>query len=168
MVRGKRVVRAILLDGNGRLLLIKRTKPGLDLYWTAAGGGVDDTDVSLEAALRRELSEELGAQAAIVSRVYMIRSATVVQHFLTARLTKLDEAARHGPEFDDPSRGSYELDRMNLCGNDLASVNLKPDALKGFILANRNALVAEVERSMFLTSGKPRISSEGSAHLPPP
>jgi hypothetical protein len=66
-----------------------------------------------------------------------------VQHFFIARLKKLDESARSGPEFQDPSRGGYELDRLGLRGNDLASVDLKPATLKEFILANREALLAE-------------------------
>jgi hypothetical protein len=66
-----------------------------------------------------------------------------VQHFFVARLKKLDESARSGPEFQDPSRGGYDLDRISLCGDDLSSVDLKPTALKRFILANRDALLAE-------------------------
>jgi hypothetical protein len=60
-----------------------------------------------------------------------------------ARLRKLDEPARCGPEFLDASRGGYDLDRVGLLGDELASVDLKPDALKEFILANREALLAE-------------------------
>ena len=60
---GRQAARAILIDDDGRLVLIKRTKPGQAPYWTAPGGGVDATDVSVEAALHRELAEELGAEA---------------------------------------------------------------------------------------------------------
>jgi ADP-ribose pyrophosphatase YjhB (NUDIX family) len=52
-----------LIDDDGRLLLIKRTKPGQAPYWTTPGGGVEDTDESVEAALQRELAEELGVEA---------------------------------------------------------------------------------------------------------
>ncbi|HEX7658443.1 MAG TPA: hypothetical protein VF444_03100 [Pseudonocardiaceae bacterium] len=57
---------------------------------------------------------------------------------------QLDESARGGPEFGDPSRGGYELVRVDLRGDDLASIDLKPTALKDFILANREALLIEV------------------------
>jgi hypothetical protein len=60
-----------------------------------------------------------------------------VQHFFVARLEKLDEAARSGPEFQDASRGGYDLERIGLRGDDRASVDLKPTALKEFVLANR-------------------------------
>lgn len=147
VVVGRRAARAILIDDLGRLVLIKRTKPGQAPYWTAPGGGVEDTDASVEAALYRELAEELGAEAADASQVFLLSSPSdigvAVQHFFVARLAGLDESARSGPEFNDPSRGGYELDRVGLLGDELASVDLKPTALKEFVLANREALLVE-------------------------
>lgn len=55
-------------------MLIKRTKPGQEPYWTAPGGDVEDSDSSIEAALYRELSEELGAEAAGASQVFLFSS----------------------------------------------------------------------------------------------
>lgn len=136
-----------MIDDSGRLVLFKRTKPGHDSYWTAPGGGVEDGDVSVEAALHRELAEELGAEVTDASQVFLFSSPSdagiAVQHFFVARLASLDESARSGPEFSDPSRGGYELDRVNLRGDDLASIDLKPTPLKEFILANREALLVE-------------------------
>lgn len=144
---GRRVARAILIDDRGRLVLIKRTKPGQPPYWTAPGGGVEDSDASVEMALHRELAEELGAEAADASQVFLFSSPSdagvAVQHFFVARLAVLNDAARSGPEFSDPSRGGYELDRVDLRGDDLAVLDLKPPELKEFILANRDALLAE-------------------------
>ena len=144
---GRRAARAILIDERDRLVLIKRSKPGLAPYWTAPGGGVEDTDASVEAALYRELAEELGAEVVGASQVFLFSSPSdsgvAVQYFFVARLTRLDETARSGAEFSDPSRGGYHLDRVDLRGEDLALVDLKPAALKEFILANRAALLAE-------------------------
>lgn len=144
---GRRAARAILIDDHGQLVLIKRTKPGRAPYWTAPGGGVEDTDASVEHALHRELAEELGAEASGAARVFLYSSPSdagvAVQHFFVARLTNLDLTARNGPEFEDPSRGGYDPDRIDLRGEDLASIDLKPTALKEFILANREALLAE-------------------------
>jgi len=135
------------MDDRGRLVLIKRTKPGQAPYWTAPGGGVEDTDSSVEAALHRELAEELGAEAADASQVFLFSSPSdagvAVQHFFVARLVSLDESARSGPEFEDSSRGGYELDWVDVLGDELASIDLKPTALKEFILANREALLVE-------------------------
>lgn len=145
---GRRAARAILINDRDQLLLIKRTKPGRAAYWTAPGGGIDDTDTSVEAALQRELAEELGAEATGLSQVFQFNShpaagVVVVHSFFLARLTKLDTSARSGLEFDDPARGSYDLDLIDLRGDDLTSIDLKPEALKDFVLANREALLAE-------------------------
>lgn len=143
----RRAARAILIDDQGRLVLIKRTKPEQPPYWTTPGGGVDADDESIEAALHRELAEELGATAVGAEQVFLVSSPSdagvAVQHFFVARLSALDESARSGPEFNDPSRGGYELERVPLRSEELASIDLKPTALKEFILANTEALLAE-------------------------
>ena len=144
----RRSARAILIDAAAQLVLIKRTKPERAPYWTTPGGGIEDHDASAEATLHRELAEELGAEADRVSQVFLVSSLSgeglSVQHFFVARLTKVDVAARSGPEFGDPARGTYEIDRISLRGDDLEEVDLKPESLKEFILANREALLAEV------------------------
>ncbi len=97
--------------------------------------------------MHRELAEELGAKASHASQVFLYSSSqdagVAVQHFFVARMASLDESARSGPEFNDPSQGGYEMERVDLRGNDLASIDLKPTALKEFILANREALLVE-------------------------
>jgi ADP-ribose pyrophosphatase YjhB (NUDIX family) len=147
VVIGRRAARAILIDDRGRLVLIKRTKHGQPPYWTAPGGGVEEADGSVEAALRRELAEELGAEVPGVSQVFLYSSASdsgvAVQHFFVARLAGIDEGRRDGPELADPARGGYDVDRVDLLGDGLAGVDLKPAALKEFIMANREALLAE-------------------------
>lgn len=147
MTVGRRTARAILIDDRGQVVLIKRTKPARPPYWTAPGGGVEDTDTSVEVALYRELAEELGAHATNATQVFLCSSSSdagvAVQHFFVAKLVSLDESARNGPEFSDPSRGGYELDRVDLLGDELATIDLKPTALKEFLLANREALLIE-------------------------
>ncbi|GGZ17095.1 hypothetical protein GCM10010327_55020 [Streptomyces nitrosporeus] len=49
----KRNARAILLDGD-ELVLIKRTEPGREPYWVSVGGGAEEENVTIEAALHRE------------------------------------------------------------------------------------------------------------------
>jgi ADP-ribose pyrophosphatase YjhB (NUDIX family) len=71
---GAAPARAILIDDRDALVLIKRARPGQAPYWTAPGGGVEDTDGSIEAALYRELAEELGAEAAGASQVFLFSS----------------------------------------------------------------------------------------------
>lgn len=63
-----------------------------------------------------------------------------IQHFFACRLLQLQEDARTGQEFADPSRGDYELDRATI--DKLPAVDLKPDVLKEFIVANEEALLS--------------------------
>lgn len=141
----KRSARAILVDDRDRLVLIKRTRPGEAPYWTAPGGGVDDTDPSPSAALARELAEELGATAEGYEQVFLFSSPSgegvAVQHFFVCRLTGLDLAARTGEEFRDTARGGYDVEFVDLASDALAVVELKPPALKEFVMANRDALL---------------------------
>jgi 8-oxo-dGTP pyrophosphatase MutT (NUDIX family) len=52
-------VRAVTLDSRGRTLLIRWPRPGGQPFWIAPGGGVEPGE-SDDAALHRELAEELG------------------------------------------------------------------------------------------------------------
>ncbi len=74
----KRTARAVLLDGD-QLVLIKRTKPGVDPYWVTPGGGVEPEDSSVVAALHREVLEELGARSLMSSPASSTPSSTSVR-----------------------------------------------------------------------------------------
>lgn len=149
--RGRTVARisarAFLFDDDGRLVLLRRTRSGQAPYWTTAGGGVEDSDDSVEAAMYRELREELGAEVSGASQVLLFsfpaREGLAIAHFFVARLVRMDLAARSGPEFADPSRGAYDPDRFDLLGDELEAIDLRPPEIKQFILANREALLAE-------------------------
>lgn len=141
---GRCSARGIVFDEAGRLLLIRRARPGQTIYWTTPGGGVEDDDASPEAALHRELAEELGAMVTGATPVFVHRSTSAtreqVAHYFVARLASLNPEARSGAEYDDASRGAYDLDRVDVF-NDLEAIDLRPTALKEFILANRSALL---------------------------
>jgi len=130
-----RRVRAVLTDADGRHVLIKRTRPGGEPYWTAPGGGVALTDISHEDALRRELREELGAEADIGPGIFErpidgIRS----EIFHRARLVSLDPSLRCGPEFDDPARGTYEIEHV--AADELPLLDLRPMELKALLVSD--------------------------------
>lgn len=65
-------------------------------------------------------------------------------HFFLARLESMDLALRDGPEFADPTRGTYDVEHVDLHDDDaLDAINLVPASLRAFIRANRAALLAE-------------------------
>lgn len=133
-------VRAVLITRQGRLLTIKRVKPGQAPYWVLPGGGVDRGDPSLEAALHREIREELAGQADIHSLLQVVDRGGDRQHIYLARIRSWNFADRSGPEFREAGRGEYILEEVPLTSRGLASINLVPPEtaalLKGAIASS--------------------------------
>jgi 8-oxo-dGTP pyrophosphatase MutT (NUDIX family) len=105
-------VRAVLLTGHGSSIVIARHRPGRAAYRVLPGGAVEATAPSPEAALARQLHEELGAHAVIGPRLATITAAmhdatTAIQHLHLARLVTLDPAPATTPEYTDPATGTY-------------------------------------------------------------
>jgi 8-oxo-dGTP pyrophosphatase MutT (NUDIX family) len=122
-----RRVRAIVLVPQGGILFIKRVKPHNPVaYWVAPGGGMETEDINLYAALRRELHEELGA------RVDILGDAFVLRHQKGGKNLSL----RSGPEFDDPTRGEYLPDEIDLSEEALNAVNIKTPELRDWLIEN--------------------------------
>uniref|UniRef100_UPI003F49584A NUDIX domain-containing protein n=1 Tax=Nonomuraea sp. CA-252377 TaxID=3240003 RepID=UPI003F49584A len=126
-------VRAILVDHEGHLLTIKRIKPGQRPYWVLPGGGVEDTDTSLEDALARELREELGAEAAIHALVHILTTAHDRQYFFLTRLLHHNLADRSGPELTEPGRGQYVPERIPLTEAGIGAITLQPPQSAAFL-----------------------------------
>jgi ADP-ribose pyrophosphatase YjhB (NUDIX family) len=139
----RRSARAILLDGD-ELVLIKRTKPGREPYWVTVGGGVEVDDESVEAALHREVFEELGGMVERAELIYLITDVldggVGVQHIFAARLASMNLAARTGTEFGKPERGAYEVVRVPFTPAGVRELNLMPPQLGEFIAANTEAI----------------------------
>jgi ADP-ribose pyrophosphatase YjhB (NUDIX family) len=160
----KRSARAVVIDGAGRLVLMKRTMPGQPPYWKTPGGGVEEADESLETTVRRELREELGATAGPLDQVCMfskpLDDGVEVQHCFAGRLIELDldeveRAAREGPP-PDPARGLFDVELVDLRSNRLAGMDLRPKLLKKFILDNRAALIDWVAEKPTRVAKPPR------------
>lgn len=132
-------VRGLVLDGED-LLLFRRTRPGSPVYWTTPGGGIEPTDADPVAALRRELDEELGATVGAVRQVFVMAEQTPVGDYLSTfyvcRLASMDPTRRHGPEFEDPARGRYDIERFPCTPEALAGIGLRPALLAGYLRAN--------------------------------
>ncbi|MFD0686382.1 NUDIX hydrolase [Actinomadura fibrosa] len=132
----RRAVRALLLDG-GSLVLHRRTVPGRPVYWTTPGGGIEPADADPEAALRRELDEELGAVVGPVRQVFACAEQRPDRHrlntFYVCRLVSMDLSRRHGPEFGDERRGRYDVDRVPCTPAGVAAVDLIPEMLADYL-----------------------------------
>jgi 8-oxo-dGTP pyrophosphatase MutT (NUDIX family) len=140
----RRSARALLLDG-GDLVLFRRTVPGHPPYWTTPGGRIEPGDADLEATLRREVFEELGAIAGPAVQVFAARHTadgiTRAQHFFACRLVEMDLTRRTGAEFSDPGRGTYEVDRVSFTAEGMASINLIPEELRTYLDDNIPAVL---------------------------
>ncbi|MFF0249890.1 NUDIX domain-containing protein [Streptosporangium sandarakinum] len=118
-------VRGVLITPAGRLLLVKRIRLGAAPYWVLPGGGVEAGDSSLEAALHREVHEELAGAATISSLLHVIEGDDR-QYVFLARAHSWDPARRSGPEFADPARGDYVVEEVPLTAAGLAGITLVP------------------------------------------
>lgn len=136
----RQAVRAVLLDDDQSLVLFRRTKPGRDTYWTTPGGKVEPDDADAEAALRRELDEELGATVGPLRQVFAYTEQTPGLHYLSTfylcRLTSMDLARRHGPEFNDPTKGTYDVEYVACTAEGIEDINLFPPSLANYLRAH--------------------------------
>jgi 8-oxo-dGTP pyrophosphatase MutT (NUDIX family) len=126
-------VHAVLVAESGNALLIKRVRPGTCPYWVLPGGHVDPGDSSLEAALRREIREELGAEAEALSLLHIMQSQDECQFFYLGRIQRWSFADRTGPEFSEDGRGEYVLEEVPLTLEALGTIDLKPDQIAAFL-----------------------------------
>jgi 8-oxo-dGTP pyrophosphatase MutT (NUDIX family) len=156
----RRSARGMLLDGDGRLVLMKRTRQGRDPYWVTIGGGVEEDDASIEDALHREVFEEIGGKLGRVELVHLITDklddGVGVQHIFAARLACLDLSARTGREFARPERGSYEVVRIPFTVEALGAINLMPPPLAHFAADNIDAITSVLDHPVRKGSGDPR------------
>lgn len=79
---------------NGRVLLDRELKAGVETLWLFPGGGVEAYDVSLEDACRREVKEELGIEIKIIKQLKttykQLGNITIVlNHFLAERIGEI-------------------------------------------------------------------------------
>ncbi|MGW3942414.1 NUDIX domain-containing protein [Streptomyces phaeochromogenes] len=135
-------VRAVLLDGD-HLVFLRRGWPGAGPYWTTVGGSVEPGDADLEAALRREVMEEIGARIGPVTEVLSVTepggATTVVEHYFLADLLDMRLDRRHGPELDSSDTGDFEPVRVALRVPAVTALDLQPTELAEYVLEHVSA-----------------------------
>lgn len=141
----RHTARVVIVDGD-LLVLFKRVQPSRDPqpYWVTVGGGIEPQDVSPEAAMRREVAEEIGGTVGAAQQVFVhtedkpggIRFSYV---FLAA-LVSMDLSARSGEEFGLDDRGTYEVQRIPFTAAGIGSIRLLPAELAEYLAANADGL----------------------------
>ena len=123
-------VRALIRHG-GDLLFIRRTRKGKE-YYVLPGGAVEDIDASLSDALRRELKEEIGAEASIGAKVYEFsdeHNGQVTRHIiLECSIPSRSISLGEGPEKQRQSpENKYEL--VWISPTDIRQIDIRPPQL---------------------------------------
>ncbi|MFJ2705819.1 NUDIX domain-containing protein [Streptomyces sp. NPDC087428] len=122
-------VRAVLITADDTMLVIRRTRPGIPEYWVLPGGGVEPSDASREAALHREIHEEIAGKADIIRLLHTMESDDERQLFYLARIATWSFDDRTGPEFSAEGRGEYALEEIPLTMEGLDGIDLRPEEI---------------------------------------
>ncbi|MFB7280359.1 NUDIX domain-containing protein [Streptomyces hydrogenans] len=122
-------VRAVLVTADDTMLVIRRTRPGVPAYWVLPGGGVESGDASREAALHREIHEEIAGKADIVRLLHTMETDDERQLFYLARIATWSFDDRTGPEFSAEGRGEYALEEVPLTREGLDGIDLRPEEI---------------------------------------
>ncbi|MET7534498.1 NUDIX hydrolase [Streptomyces goshikiensis] len=125
----KERVRAVLVTSEETMLVIRRTKPDIPEYWVLPGGGVEPSDESREAALHREIHEEIAGKTDIVRLLHTMESDDERQLFYLARIATWSFEDRTGPEFSAEGRGEYALEEIPLTVEGLDGIDLMPEEI---------------------------------------
>ena len=113
------IVRAILFDDAGMLHFIRARRDdgfGCSTLIETSGGGVEDTDTDLSAAIKRELHEELGAEVEIVGKIgvvsdyYNLIHRHNINNYYLCKLLSLGEN-----DLTDDEKNLYNLTPLTLC-----------------------------------------------------
>ncbi|MFB6809983.1 NUDIX domain-containing protein [Streptomyces sp. NPDC056387] len=131
----KQRVRAILLTTDGTMLVINRIRPGIAPYQVLVGGGVEPEDAGLEAALLREVREEIAGEAFDLHPFCQLEDDKgETEYFYLARIVAWNFDDRTGPEFTRNDRGEYLLEEVPLTVEAVGALNLMPPQVKGALL----------------------------------
>jgi len=129
MMENKDRASVIIID-NGKILLLYRFKNGKE-YYVFPGGGVEDGESTIRAAVR-EAKEETGLDVAISKKMWEYEGRGRLEHFyLVERFS--GELKIGGLEENRQSKDNvYRLEWVNL--DKVADINLLPEDMKAQLL----------------------------------
>ena len=113
-------VRAIIIE-DGKVLLMHRVREGQE-YWVFPGGGVEETDKTLEDGLKRECLEEIGVVVEVgdlfFEKSYLSKdNSDELQLLYNCKIISGDIGTGAGPEFSDRNieqYGTYKIEWLPL------------------------------------------------------
>lgn len=76
-----RISAGVIVERDGRLLMVRHRLPGRYDFWVCPGGGVEGTE-SLEAAARREALEETGLDVRVGKLLYVEELVNPTQRYI--------------------------------------------------------------------------------------
>lgn len=127
-------VRAIIIQNN-QILLIKRIKQDKK-YWVFPGGGVESSDSSPEAALKRECQEELGIQVK-VEELFDTYNGNEKELFFLCNVISGQIDKIGGPEASRDKSISGEYEPIWLPIGNIANKNILPESIKQSIIIKK-------------------------------
>ena len=96
-------VRVIIFDDKRRILLVKQSHEGRDI-WMVPGGGIEDGESAAQAAVR-EVREETGLDIEVLRMIWHVEEVSErgqrFVNFFTARITGGTLELGADPEFDE-------------------------------------------------------------------
>jgi 8-oxo-dGTP diphosphatase len=133
-------VGAVVLDGRGRVLLVRRGRPPSTGSWSLPGGHVEPGE-SLEAAIAREVLEETAVRARVVCALCVV--PVVREGYAYVIHEHLLVPVEPAPE---PRAGDDAADARWVDPAETAGMGLRPDAqavvARGLAEARRRRLLA--------------------------
>ncbi|HLP86317.1 MAG TPA: NUDIX hydrolase [Candidatus Paceibacterota bacterium] len=131
MDKVKIVCRALIIDNQNRILLVKKNSSD---FWSLPGGKLEIDDISLQECLVRELKEELGVDT-IISNIRFVKEL----HKNDTRYVELiwETTITSNPAFT--SENIYKISNGELIDiqwikkGDLNNIEVKPEFLKNII-----------------------------------
>lgn len=122
---------------DGKALLLHRITKEKE-YWVFPGGGVEEYDESLEAALIRECEEELGVKVDIgdffMNAYFEMNGEDQEQHIFFCEIISGELGSGQGPEYQPAGgyEGSFEVEWVAFA--DLKHKHVLPEEVKDKII----------------------------------